>query len=173
MSARRAFVILGPESSGTRLMARLFIRAGAHGDYEHRQRLDAMLSNGDRPTHPVVVVRRSYPYSKEWPNLGKLKGRLERAGYEVRAVVVLRSLQFTALSSNRQMHTRSREHGIRRSTEAFKHIGTALAESGLPFVWLTYESLVQRPEQELTWLFQWAGLPAPLDVEIFDGNAKY
>lgn len=169
---KQAFIVLGPESSGTRLVTKLFIAAGCAGDSGHKQRFDDMLSNGEAIEEPVIVIRRSYPYAKEWPNLGKLAGRLQRSGYEVRVVVVLRSLQYTALSSVRQKHTKNVEHALRRSTEAARRIGTDLAETDLPFVWVTYEALVQR-DGVMAWLFGWAGLPTPESVEIYDGNEKY
>lgn len=172
MSVKRAFLVLGPESSGTRLMARLFVAAGCYGDVDHKQRLDAALSNGEPIDAPAIVVRRSYPYAKQWPNLHRLQARLQQAGYKARAVVIIRSMQFTALSSQRQAHERKMGRAMTRSANAFRHIGQALQETQIPFVWVTYESLVQRPEQEVAWLFKWAGLPAP-QVRIFDGNEKY
>lgn len=152
--AKQAFIVLGPESSGTRMMARLFIEAGAVGDHGHAQRLDT-----ETPTAPVIVIRRSYPYRKEWPNLRKLAARLQGAGYQVRAVVIVRSLQYTMQSTQRQKHVRGDEK--------------ALCDTELPFVYLTYESLVQRPAAELAWLFDWAGLDAPQQAFIYDGNRKY
>lgn len=169
---KQAFVIVGPESSGTRLMARLFIAAGCYGDDDHRQRLDAVI-DGEKCKESPIVLRRSYPYAKKWPELRHVKEKLEFAGYQVRVVLVVRSLLFTALSNHRAMHTKSMSKALTRSTEALRCILSQLAETRAPYLWVTYESLVRRPEQELTFLFEWAGLPAPLDVEIFDGNAKY
>lgn len=166
--AKQAFIVLGPESSGTRMMARLFIEAGAVGDHGHAQRLDT-----ETPTAPVIVIRRSYPYRKEWPNLRKLAARLQGAGYQVRAVVIVRSLQYTIQSTQRQKHVRGDEKALRRSTAALARIGAALCDTELPFVYLTYESLVQRPAAELAWLFDWAGLDAPQQAFIYDGNRKY
>lgn len=165
---KRAFIILGPESSGTRLLTQLFIKAGCAGDPGHTQRLDK-----EKPVEPLVVIRRSYPYRKQWPNLAKLSGRLQSAGYDVFVIVIIRSLQFTVLSALNQKHTASMEKAQHRSLEGFKQIGAALFASKLPFVWVTYEALVQWPEQTTRWLFDQAGLKPPPEIEIYDGNRKY
>lgn len=178
--SKRAFVILGPESSGTRLLTRLFIEAGCAGDDGHVQRLDT-----ERPVEPLVVIRRSYPYGNVWPDLAQLSGRFQNAGYDIFVVVILRSLQFTVLSSLQQNHTKSEQKARHRSQEAFRRIGSALFDDPLPFVWLTYEALVQRPEQITGWLFDQVGLKPPhvsrgtvskgktVADNIYDGNQKY
>lgn len=170
--AKQAFVIVGPESSGTRLMARLFIAAGCYGDDGHAQRLDALVDGG-KCQEPLIVLRRSYPYAKQWPEMRRIKEKLEFAGYQVRVVLIVRSLLFTALANHRAMHTKSMGKALARSTEALRRILLQLAETRAPYVWVTYESLVRRPQEELQWLFDWAGLPVPSDVEIFDGNANH
>ena len=161
---RRAFLILGPESSGTKVLAKAFIRAGAAGDGWHKQRFDEA-----DPAEPVIVFRRSYPHGGEWPELGQITGRFEALGYDVRAVVIVRSMQYTTAS-------RRQRHGVKdapaRARRAFATIGAQLAASNVPFVWITYEELVHRPQQTLRWLFGWAGLPAP-SIKIKDGNEKY
>jgi LPS sulfotransferase NodH len=86
---KRAFLVLGPESSGTRLMTKLLMVAGCYGDDGHVQRLDR---------DPL-------------PNV--------------------------------------------------------------PFEVVNYEALVSRPQAVTAQLMTRLGLPAPAEVSIYDGNAKY
>lgn len=161
---KRAFLVVGSESSGTKVLAKAFIKAGCAGDGWHKQRFD-----GEDPTEPVVVYRRSYPHGGEWPDLAPIVARFEGLGYEVRVVVIVRSMQYTARS-------RRDRHGVkdamRRVQRAFATIGAQLQEVERPFVWITYEELVHRPASTLGWLFGWAGLKTP-KIKIKDGNAKY
>lgn len=162
--AKRAFIIIGSESSGTKLLAKAFSKAGAAGDAWHKQRFDET-----DPTEPVVFLRRSYPHGGEWPELAELVERFGKLGYEVQVVVIVRSMRFT-------MASRETRHGVTNAMErargALAAIGAQLAATGVPFVWVTYEELVQRPKLTLGWLFDWAGLKRPL-IKVRDENEKY
>jgi len=160
---RRAFIIVGPESSGTKFLTSLFIKAGCYGDAWHEQRLDT-----EEPSAPLVVFRRSYPHGGEWPDLPAIVDRFWRAGYRVRLIVIIRSMQFTVAS--RGLHSKGDLYG--RAVRALQMIGSQWAEAGADGVWITYEALVHYPET-ISWLFSWCGLDPPEGIKIRDGNKKY
>lgn len=164
MDEKRAFIVVGPESSGTKFLTRLFLRAGCEGDPWHEQRLDH-----HDPDTDLIVFRRSYPHAGQWPDLPAIVERFKGLGFEVRLIVIVRSLQFT-LASRRQ-HAGGDLRG--RAVEAFCKIGEQWEESGTLGVWITYESLVKYPKNTVHWLFDWCGLPIPTGIKIKDGNVKY
>src|SRR6266540_4276722 len=95
---KRAYLVLGPESSGTRFVTKLLIDAGCLGDGDHEQRLDkpgdqsrelleeALLPHDETP----IVWRRSYPHGGQWVDISQAVGQLRRKGYDVHAVVTTR-----------------------------------------------------------------------------------
>ena len=92
---KRAYLVLGPEGSGTKLVTRLFVEAGCQGEWSHKQKFDR-----EGPAGELVVVRRSYPHNGSWPNLKTLAGQLLE--YEVRAVVMIRTYRCTVASRTRR-----------------------------------------------------------------------
>ena len=54
------FLVIGPESSGTRMLAQAFISSGCFGDAGHSQRLDRDISVGKTPK----VLRSSLPHGR-------------------------------------------------------------------------------------------------------------
>jgi hypothetical protein len=159
---RRAFIVIGPESSGTKFLTRLFVKAGCYGDAWHKQRLDT-----EEPNEPLVVLRRSYPHGGEWPDLREIVERFK--GYDVRVILIVRSQQFTVAS--RRRHAKGDLHG--QALEALQRIGSQWWECSVPGAWITYEALVRYPKNTIHWLFGWCGLPIPKGVKIKDGNEKY
>ena len=81
---KRAFLVLGPGTSGMRLMTRLLIAAGCYGDDGDDQRLD----HGLPADEALIVWRRSLPHRGEWPDLRAMIRGLEAAGYETTAIVM-------------------------------------------------------------------------------------
>lgn len=78
----KAFLVLGGESTGTRMVTQLLCEAGCYGDHGHQQRLDNSLPIDQ----PLVVWRRSVPHARKMPDIQAMISRLEDFGYEVTAV---------------------------------------------------------------------------------------
>lgn len=166
---KRAFLVLGPESSGTRLMTKLLMVAGCYGDDGHVQRLD----RDPLPNVPRLVWRRSVPHGKQWPDLSAAIQRLQRGGYVVTVVVTSRDWHAMALSQIEQTHAPDVAGAIRNVQWAYHHIFRALYLTHVPFEVVNYEALVSRPQAVTAQLMTRLGLPAPAEVSIYDGNAKY
>lgn len=88
----RAIIVVGPESSGTKLITELFVSAGCLGDYTHEQRFDEKFDkniNTDWPDQDIVF-RRSIPHAKVWNKPIDLVQRFENIGYNPLLVVTFR-----------------------------------------------------------------------------------
>ena len=86
---QKAILVVGPESSGTRLMTQMLLACGACGDPSHDQRLDKKIPK----RMGCVVWRRSYPHGapkvRHWPEVDIMALRLEEAGYEEIVAVIM------------------------------------------------------------------------------------
>jgi LPS sulfotransferase NodH len=165
----RAYLVLGPESSGTRLLTRILIEAGCLGDDGHEQRWDAKAPCGESP----VVWRRSVPHGGDYPNVLGLVAVLEGRGYQVEAVVVTRDWQAMAASQAANGHAADVEEATARIRAAHTYIIRELDLVGRQYTMVSYEALVQRPEATIEWLMARLGLDERPIVPIYDGNAKY
>ena len=100
-----AYLVLGPESSGTRLMTRILIAAGCAGYDGHDQVFDTALPIADgRP----IVWRRSVPHRREWPEIGWMLRLLCEQGYTPRIVVMARDWYAMARSQASAGHVAPR-----------------------------------------------------------------
>lgn len=141
----RRVAVIGGESSGTRLMARLLSRAGCE------------------------VLHRSFPYEgaplRHWPMAAV-------AGYEPDAVVVMTRDWWASVPSQvRAGHVPDEATALANLRHAWQL--TAQVAAGHDWVAVGYESLVQRPAVVVANVCHWLGIPAPDVGEIFDGNNRY
>lgn len=164
----RAFLVLGCEASGTRWLTSLFIGAGCAGTAQHVQPYDDRLPDNA----PLIVLRRSVPYWGRYPHLPADIKRLRRAGYDVRAVVIVRDWQIVRRAQARAGHVVSEHEAQRRMVQAAGQIHAALLQTNTPYTVVTYESLLLHPQEAIADLFDYLELPTP-PVEAIDGNAKY
>jgi len=172
VGVKRAFIVIGPESTGTRLWTRVLIGCGCYGDGGHSQRLDAMIPKGE----PLIVWRRSAPHAHKWPDLAAMAQRLRGAGYpSVQVLVTTRDWWATTRAQVRDGHVRSEDEAASHLRIAYAKIFDALYKTGLPFTVLSYEGLAQRGPAMIARLAEGWGLEAPAGWRetFFDGNAKY
>lgn len=167
MSTRRAFLVLGPESSGTRLLTRIFINAGCYGDAGDVQRLDEGLTG-----ESMIVWRRSVPHNRAWPDITEMIADLRAAEYEVQSIVTSRDWAAMTQSQASAGHVPSPEAAIENLWRVYPFITGQLAAHHVPYFMVSYDSLVQRPAKVLRWLSRQTGTTLPV-VEIYDGNAKW
>lgn len=165
MADKIAIIVVGPESSGTKFLTKLFIDAGFYGDNWHTQRLDEKI-----PDVKQLVFRRSYPHGDEWPALGDIIERFKIAGYLVKVVVIVRSMQFC-------VESRARKDALNLPNIkfAFSLIGEQLFQTRVDYVWVTYEAILLYKMKTLAWLFEQLGVqPPPTSaIKIKDANRKY
>lgn len=177
-----AYLVCGPESSGTRLLTQAIVMAGVWGDYGHEQRLDGPPLNRDNLVLPEqlperLVLRRSFPHGKDaegtplWPNILKLTGQLRDAGYQIMVLQMYRDTHCMQLSQLRWKHTESAEQAGKQINRAIQTITQEFAWLGLLPTIIVYESLLCCAYRQL--LFKRLGLTWPHDLKIFDGDARY
>lgn len=160
----KAYLVLGPESSGTRMMTEILIAAGCIGDAGHEQRFDEKQPAGESP----IVWRRSVPHAGEWPSIDLMIHRLQQSGYEVFAVVTMRD--WTAMARSQVEHwNHTFESAIENIRGAYPYIFASLLKFRVPYIMTSYEGLVEYgPQQDL---FSTIGLEAP-DFQVRDENQK-
>lgn len=164
---KRAFLVLGAESTGTRLVTRLLLASGCVGDGDHVQRWDS-----ETPTDPLVVWRRSIPHNKVWPDIGGMADSLRALGYDVSAIVTSRDWSAAVPSQVAIGHVPDAETALRQTRAAYPYIFAALLRHGIPYVLASYESLVTRPEA-IGRLCDLLGLPRAEHEDVVDGNEKW
>ena len=165
--SRRAFLVFGPESSGTRLLTSIFVAAGCDGDVSHEQRFD-----WNPPQENLIVWRRSFPHDHAWPDVMDMVSQLRSWQYEVKVAVITRDWHCLAASQVQNGHAANRSEATDQIQEAYLRIFTGLKEVQADFMVVSYESLVQRPNESIDALMKECGLPTP-GLDIHDGNAKY
>ncbi|KKN84449.1 hypothetical protein LCGC14_0289110 [marine sediment metagenome] len=159
----RAYLVLGPESSGTRMMTEILIAAGCVGDPGHDQHFDQEF-----PTEETIVWRRSVPHGGEWPPLDLMIHRLKQSGYAVFAVVTMRD--WTAMARSQVEHwNHSFDSAINNIRTAYPYIFSSMLKFQVPYIMTSYESLKEYgPQKDL---FSAIGLEAPA-FEVRDENRK-
>ncbi len=165
---KKAFFIIGPESSGTRMLTRAFIALGAYGSGGHLQVLD---QEGFKGGHEVIVFRRSVPHGKFMPNIVRLIGRMSKNDYEIIPILIVRDKDSCAASQVKNKHAKSLTEARKSIEEAVAHVYEQLASSGYHPVVIHYDQLVtSRSVREA--FFKSLGYDHP-DMEFYDGNEKY
>lgn len=166
---KRAFLVLGAESSGTRLLTQQLVGVGCYGDFGHVQRLDTAVPADE----PLIVWRRSLPHGNdhEWPNIGGVIDQLAMDGYEVTAVVLTRDWHCTAISQEGQ-HVANVSEALANIRAAYREIFFALVSTEINYELISYEALTTKP-QSMRYLLRRLGLPESPMVSVYDGNRRY
>ncbi len=167
----RAFLVIGPESSGTHLSTRLLMNAGCFGDTGHPQAIDR---DGLPPTsdNPLVVWRRSLPFAGRWPNLPAMVEQL--ADYDiVTAAITCRDWYAMTSSQLIKGHAKTEDGAIANIRHAYKRIYHMLGKCPeVTPIMISYEALVQRPESYGPEILRMMGLSYG-GVKVYDGNEKH
>ncbi len=163
---RKAFFVIGCESSGTRMLTESLISAGAYGDYAHVQRMDD-LNFYDLPD--VIAFRRSLPHARSWPPINALYNMMTLAGYEVITLIMWRKEKYTVLSQLKLGHVDSEEQAKKHIAEAFSRIGKF--SHGKECEVVGYEEFVTDPWYR-SGLFWDYGLTDPT-ITYYNANEAY
>lgn len=178
----QAYLVLGPESSGTRLVTKLLIDAGCFGDGGHEQRLDkegdatkSLIEEARLPQDGPVVWRRSYPHGGSWVDISKAVVQLRRHGYKVTAVITTRDW-FPMIRSQIKEHSghvNRYDTGEQNAQKAYRKIFADLP-ADVPFVMASYDSIGRFGRRAVRRLLERLGLRKPRLVSVIkDGNCKW
>jgi hypothetical protein len=166
---KRAFLVYGAESSGTRLLTRILILAGCSGDDGHEQRWDNLAPSGD-----LVVWRRSFPHAREVPDVVAMADRLRLLGYSVQALVISRDWYAAARSQVKAGHVPDVVMAERNLSNAYPYIFRGLAAANCPWRGVSYESLASKSTRRA--LLAALGLRATkevIELEFQEANEKH
>ena len=165
---KQAFFVIGPESSGTRMLTQAFISAGCYGDGEHQQRMD------DLDFHRLpkrIVLRRSVPHDGVWGGADKIITLMQAAEYPVDVFIIARDKGCTARSQVRVGLASDGDDALQRIVKAWKYIEAEVGDMGPSLHYVCYEAFVADAEHRRD-IFAAVGLPEPR-MEFYNANAKY
>jgi LPS sulfotransferase NodH len=171
---KRAFLVLGAESTGTRLLTSQLLAAGCSGDASHEQPYD----NGEFENADPIVWRRSFPWTVDrlWPDIGTdLLPLLHANGYSVtRALVTTRDWYAIAKSQVRQQHVSSEAAALKNVTIAYHEIFRQLAQHEVETLVVSYEAMTSYKELAVCKLLGELGLDPKAQLHpIQDEGRKY
>jgi len=171
MSKKKAFLVLGARSTGTRMFTEMLIQAGCYGDSTHKQRLDESLYM--KPvTRRFTVWRRSVPHfdDKQFIDIGEMVSMLY--GCEIFAFVMVREWLVMLESQVRAGHEANRDDAYSLSMKAYSHIIKGLEDQHLNWQFVSYEALVYGGNSVYNRILKSHGLNT-IDFNVKDENAKY
>lgn len=167
----KAVFVLGPESSGTRLMTRLLIRAGCVGNASHEQGFDA--AGLPAPDGRDVVWRRSLPHGGAWPDVREMIDAAAALGYEPRVVFMHRDVSALIASQLAAPHVKTEAEAVEHIDRVYRDYHDRLSEWGVSHANVNYETLFSDGWGVMLDLLRWLDLSTVLGERLYDGNAKY
>jgi len=169
---RRGYFVFGVEGSGTRILTKLMINAGAHGDSGHAQKFDSGLPSTDE-VDGSIVWRRSFPHARRGVPVSVLAGDMRSNGWSPYALIIVRD---TVANVRAQVpaHAGSIHEAWRKNQKEFSLMFMGVRGAFIPFEVLTYENVVARPVETQDYLGSLPGLRKPDSyVDINDANVKH
>lgn len=173
---KQAILVLGSESSGTRLATEILIANGYFGDSTHEQRIDDIQNPSELKNIDRIVWRRSLPHgiTGTFPIISDLQIKLNDLGFnDIKVVVTIRDLYCTEKSVNNRHNRYYIANDIK---QAYYSIFSYLYNNMSPFYILTYESLINNPKGIQESLLRFAEVQITqqtIYINITDGNSKY
>lgn len=165
----RAFFVVGPESSGTRIMTRLLLDCGLAGSAGHRQPWDNLRFPEPRQD---IAFRRSIPHGGTIPDLEGIVRAMEAAGYTVTVLVMVRELYAMARSQVANGHVTDLVEALANIATAYRLIARLAATAAVPIFYVPLEGLVAHP-QAPEYFLRLLGLVPRRRTRLVDPNGKY
>jgi len=161
---KRAFIVAGPGSTGTHLVAQILQEMGCASE-------ELIRWNSWLPLEEdLAVIRWSYPHAKRWPDMTKVRETLSMREYKVREIITMRDYKATIASQLEHKHVRSEREARRNITEAYRRLFSNPIE--FPLI-VSYDSLVRRPKKFIAWLSEELGLSGEVTVSVTDETVKH
>jgi hypothetical protein len=136
---KNCFMIIGPESSGTRMLTRIFIDSGCIGSDDHDQFFDSAP-----PLEEMNVVwRRSIPHGgiKE-PNIEEMYNHLISNNYNITIIVISRDIFCTIFSQIQNNHVENKHQSIENIQNSFLFLFNLIKKLNAKYFMINYESLI-------------------------------
>jgi hypothetical protein len=151
----KAYLIMGSESSGTRLLAKILVHWGVYGQFGHKQEIDKHLDNLEDflKSKGDVVLRRSFPHANAWPDLETYIEKFEAVGYKPVIIVPIRDWKSTISSqTSRRKHVNTYRKGLENIRKAYLMILSAIKSKDVEYYMLDFQALLHYPKSTLKWL---------------------
>ena len=176
----KAILVFGPESSGTRVMTRLFINSGFYGQDNHSQNVDAHLDAVKLPQFiekndiQNIVFRRSIPHGGGHPDLSFLFSLFNMYFDDTRVVVTMRSFPTSALSQLNKMHSGDIDGAYKKIADAYLRIFDFLNHTGARYHIVEFGSLCNYPKTTLHCMAKRLGVSMNVDelAKIVNSNIE-
>ena len=170
---RRAFLVLGAESSGTKVVTEALCHGGCHGSWADEQPFDDLKF--DQIESDFIVFRRTIPHGTEVVSISKIMDRMQNAGYDVTPIVTARKMEYAAKAQVKRGHVRNHETAIRHIQRAYMLIATELLLVQVMPVVIGYE-LFSESESYRKVLCDYIGLSwgaVEANMVFFNANGAY
>ena len=167
---KKAFIVLGAESSGTRFLTDIFVKSGFAGTAEHDQQYDTA-----DPTEDLIVWRRSVPHGLdvEPPNIVSMVQKLKKLSYEVTALVIHREASACLASQVENFEAIENEgQALERYQKAYLHIYDSIKKANVSYLAVTYESLYLHQQATLDGINKYFGISL-LPQAVRNENSKW
>ena len=166
----KAFIVLGPENSGTRFLTNILIKAGCLGQDTHEQDFDELVP---RANGKHLVWRRSVPHGDSWVDLDKIIYQARYANFAPFIIVNMREWH-SLINSQANNFAFDKDVALNRIRAATLHIFDSIDKlKNVPFIVVTYESIVYNPAS-INRLLEFIGLNRIDNFDfIYDGNVKH
>ncbi len=166
---KRAALVLGSESSGSRLWMEHLLACGAQGDAGHHQPFDNSFDGaGD-----LIAWRQSFPCGEHMPNTGKMVERLRAAGFTDIVIFWTQRDRQCTIKSIIDRHSKTEKQATREVEDGMHRIGCFVRDNDLPCRIVRYERLIADPAYRLNLLSAFGLAPVGSLPEIYDGNARW
>lgn len=188
---RNAYLVIGGESTGTRMVTELMIRAGCFGDSGHVQRVDGMIKEGrwdelnNIMVRQPIVLRRSVPHDAKWFNIRRemVDPFTEKLSFNERNLyflVTTRDWFCASRSAAIAGHSSTPYTAIEKLREAYGRIGQFfLTFNGCEYYMVSYEGIIHYPHYAVPILYRQAEIHVPIVnipniiSDIVDNNYKH
>lgn len=165
MLNKRCFFVIGPEGSGTYMMAEALVEAGCTYVAEEKDLRNYLMENDYDP----IVIRRSIPHAGKFLDLPRICDDIWWAVYNLIPVVMVREPNATIKSVQRRnpQEANKVKYNMKIAWQNIGDLAKLMAIRPIP-----YEALIHSPDF-VDWLFEdeW-GLSSPL-YSFTDQNRKY
>ena len=161
---KKFFLVVGPESSGNHLTSLVLKTMGCY--WEEPQKLDKFLTGEakikDITENPNIVLRRSIPHGRDWPNIRRINKTFAKEGYNVHTIFLRREFIATTLS-NYYHRSSTVEEAWETLIKAEKHIASYMIDMDNFYI-LNTSSLMKDPRPVVKGLEIYTGLFWPRDI---------
>lgn len=177
---KRLYIVVGPESSGTRLTTRILCESGCFGDYDHYQRLDEFVKDHNKDLYSIIgdsnliVFRRSVPHGGEFPFIPHLEFLFNCQNFNSYVIITMRNVFELCKSKIKNNGKESIEDAYNSFQKEMNFIVSTIKEYKCIFYDTSF--LFKYPELSLKNLGLWTRLDIPVEKVkefLYDADKNY